>query len=55
VPAGRLIKIDAEILDTRIALKKNPQDAVLKAKIDALLKQRQVQIAAIQRKLRSGD
>jgi len=54
VPAGKLIKIDAEILDLCNRLRKT-KDKNIQKKIDALTKQREIQIKEIQRRLRSGD
>ena len=54
VPAGKLIKIDSDILDVRLELQKKPDSAELKAKMDALLKEREAIILSIQQ-VRPGE
>jgi hypothetical protein len=53
VPAGKLIKIDLEIWDLRNQLKASPKDKSIRKKIDALLKEREAQVAEINRSVRS--
>jgi hypothetical protein len=54
VPAGKLLKIDAEILDLRTQLTKTPKDKSIQERIDALLKERDAQIILIQKQTETG-
>lgn len=55
MPAGKLIKIDSEILDLRAQLKKEPNNIDIKQKIAALIKERETVITMIHRAQRTGE
>jgi hypothetical protein len=53
--AAAFIKIDAEVLRVRNALKSKPNNASLKKELNGLIKAREKLLLEVQRKARSGE